>query len=171
MVECSISHWRVFELCEYEKYRQIDSGCSKQILYLRLCLISVNFDPAETEKVRQDMCTALKARRAALEEDLRKRTEELKLLCIKEGVSGLCYYRVKLNRKCVCTWPLMFQLAEGYLPRCLYEFAARNKFVCFPGLSLLICSGLKSMKLIFWQGKTCTHVDLPLICQEPGCTM
>ena len=52
-----------------------------------VCLVSVNFDPAETEKVRQDMCTALKARRAALEEDLRKRTEELKLLCIKEGVS------------------------------------------------------------------------------------
>ena len=50
--------------------------------------IAVNFDPADTAKVQREMCTALKARREALEEILKKRTEELKLLCIKEGVCG-----------------------------------------------------------------------------------
>lgn len=48
---------------------------------------SVNFDPADTAKVQREMCSALKARREALEDILRKKTEELKLLCIKEGVS------------------------------------------------------------------------------------
>ena len=51
-----------------------------------LLLISVNFDPADTAKVQREMCSALKARKEALEDILRKRTEELKLLCIKEGV-------------------------------------------------------------------------------------
>ncbi|WAR26545.1 FRM4A-like protein [Mya arenaria] len=46
---------------------------------------TVNFDPAETSKVQREMYTAMKARREALEEILKKRTEDLKLLCIKEG--------------------------------------------------------------------------------------
>ena len=54
--------------------------------------ISVNFDPADTAKVQREMCSALKARKEALEDILRKRTEELKLLCIKEGVSYRLFY-------------------------------------------------------------------------------
>lgn len=48
----------------------------------------MNFDPADTAKVQREMYSALKARREALEDILRKRTEELKTLCIKEGVSS-----------------------------------------------------------------------------------
>lgn len=47
--------------------------------------MKVNFDPADTAKVQREMYAALKARREALEEVLRKHTEELKMLCIKEG--------------------------------------------------------------------------------------
>ena len=46
----------------------------------------MNFDPADTAKVQREMYSALKARREALEDILRKKTEELKNLCIKEGV-------------------------------------------------------------------------------------
>lgn len=46
----------------------------------------MNFDPADTAKVQREMYSALKARREALEDILRKKTEELKTLCIKEGV-------------------------------------------------------------------------------------
>lgn len=45
----------------------------------------VNFDPADTAKVQREMYSALKARREALEDIVRKKTEELKNLCIKEG--------------------------------------------------------------------------------------
>ena len=52
----------------------------------------MNFDPADTAKVQREMFAALKARREGLEEILRKRTEELKLLCIKEGVSSHLHF-------------------------------------------------------------------------------
>lgn len=64
------------------------------------CLFTVNFDPADTAKVQREMYTALKGRREALEEILKKRTEELKLLCIKEGVCTcvrLFYHNLNFN--------------------------------------------------------------------------
>jgi len=47
----------------------------------------VNLEQVDSQKVQREMYQALKARRDAMEETLRKKTEELKLLCIKEGVS------------------------------------------------------------------------------------
>jgi 5'-3' exonuclease len=55
----------------------------------------VNFDPADTAKVQREMYSALKARREALEDILRKKTEELKNLCIKEGVRRLLSCRIE----------------------------------------------------------------------------
>lgn len=49
---------------------------------------SVNCDPSvETVKAQREMYTALKARKEALEEAVNKKLEELKQLCIQEGVS------------------------------------------------------------------------------------
>lgn len=42
----------------------------------------------EAVKAQREMYTALKARREALEESVNKKLEELKQLCIQEGVSG-----------------------------------------------------------------------------------
>ncbi|KAL3852057.1 hypothetical protein ACJMK2_015746 [Sinanodonta woodiana] len=47
--------------------------------------VSVNCDQVDANKVQREMYQALKARREAMEELLKKKTEELKLLCIKEG--------------------------------------------------------------------------------------
>lgn len=64
----------------------------------------MNFDPADTAKVQREMSVALKARRTALEEALSKRLEELKQLCIKEGVCHLHvyvgFYSVDLGDTC-----------------------------------------------------------------------
>ena len=49
---------------------------------------SVNCDPSvEAVKAQREMYTALKARKEALEEAVNKKLEELKQLCIQEGVS------------------------------------------------------------------------------------
>ncbi|XP_052781859.1 FERM domain-containing protein 4A-like isoform X3 [Mya arenaria] len=61
------------------------SGSSASLPSLGASTFNLNFDPAETSKVQREMYTAMKARREALEEILKKRTEDLKLLCIKEG--------------------------------------------------------------------------------------
>lgn len=48
----------------------------------------MNCDPSvETVKAQREMYTALKARKEALEEAVNKKLEELKQLCIQEGVS------------------------------------------------------------------------------------
>ena len=44
-------------------------------------------DVEASRAAHRDMFAALKARRDLLEESVRKKTEELKALCIKEGVS------------------------------------------------------------------------------------
>ena len=55
-------------------------------------LVHVLVGPPELEETRaaqRDMYAALKARKEALEEALRKKTEELKALCLNEAVSAL----------------------------------------------------------------------------------
>lgn len=48
----------------------------------------MNCDPSvEAVKAQREMYTALKARKEALEEAVNKKLEELKQLCIQEGVS------------------------------------------------------------------------------------
>jgi hypothetical protein len=44
-------------------------------------------EAAEYAAAKREMYQALKARKAALEEALKKKTEELKALCLQEGVS------------------------------------------------------------------------------------
>ncbi|XP_045166561.2 FERM domain-containing protein 4A-like isoform X3 [Mercenaria mercenaria] len=61
------------------------SGSSASLPSLGASRFDLNFDPADTAKVQREMYSALKARREALEDILRKKTEELKTLCIKEG--------------------------------------------------------------------------------------
>ncbi|XP_052279634.1 FERM domain-containing protein 4A-like isoform X3 [Dreissena polymorpha] len=61
------------------------SGSSASLPSLGASTFNLNFDPADTAKVQREMYLALKARREQLEEALKKRTEELKMLCIKEG--------------------------------------------------------------------------------------
>lgn len=61
------------------------SSPKNKFLKTFVLVIAVNFDPADTAKVQREMYLAMKARREQLEEALKKRTEELKMLCIKEG--------------------------------------------------------------------------------------
>ncbi|CAH1784307.1 unnamed protein product, partial [Owenia fusiformis] len=62
-------------------------------------LLELSIEESETTKAAQrDMYAALKARKEALEEALRKKTEELKLLCIKEGeITGKLPKETPLN--------------------------------------------------------------------------
>ena len=65
------------------------------------CCLCFSVTPEELEAsqaAKRDMYAALKARKEALEEAVKKKTEELKLLCIKEGVSvtPCCYSRLEL---------------------------------------------------------------------------
>ena len=55
-----------------------------------------------SQAAKRDMYAALKARKEALEEAVKKKTEELKLLCIKEGVSFTlcCHPCLELGDKC-----------------------------------------------------------------------
>lgn len=51
--------------------------------------LSVNLDQSETTREAQrEMYSALQQRKEALEETMRKKLEELKQLCLKEGVSS-----------------------------------------------------------------------------------
>lgn len=53
-------------------------------------MLTVTLEELEaTRGAQRDMFAALKARKEVLEEALRKKTEELKAICIKEGVSSL----------------------------------------------------------------------------------
>ncbi|KAL5014938.1 hypothetical protein ScPMuIL_009208 [Solemya velum] len=61
------------------------SGSSTSLPSLSTSRFDLNFDPVDSQKVQRDMYEALKARKEALEEALRKKTEEVKQLCIKEG--------------------------------------------------------------------------------------
>lgn len=63
---------------------------------------SVNCDPSvEAVKAQREMYTALKARKEALEEAVNKKLEELKQLCIQEGVSVMS----KVNQ-----WPFKISI-------------------------------------------------------------
>ena len=54
---------------------------------MKLITFLVSLDDLEaTRTAQRDMHAALKARKEVLEEALRKKTEELKAICIKEGV-------------------------------------------------------------------------------------
>ncbi|XP_060078951.1 FERM domain-containing protein 4A-like isoform X2 [Ylistrum balloti] len=62
------------------------SGSSASLPSLSTSRFDLNIpEHVDALKAQREMYQALKARREALEESLRKRTEELKLLCIKEG--------------------------------------------------------------------------------------
>ncbi|OWF55448.1 FERM domain-containing protein 4A-like isoform X3 [Mizuhopecten yessoensis] len=62
------------------------SGSSASLPSLSTSRFDLNIpEHIDALKAQREMYQALKARREALEESLRKRTEELKLLCIKEG--------------------------------------------------------------------------------------
>ncbi|XP_069141901.1 FERM domain-containing protein 4A-like isoform X2 [Argopecten irradians] len=62
------------------------SGSSASIPSLSTSRFDLNIpEHVDALKAQREMYQALRARREALEESLRKRTEELKLLCIKEG--------------------------------------------------------------------------------------
>ena len=52
-------------------------------------VFTVNAENSETQKAEREMFQALKARKEALEEAVRKKVEELKLLCFQEGVSNM----------------------------------------------------------------------------------
>lgn len=51
----------------------------------------VNLDHLDAIKAQREMFEALKARKEALDEKLRKKTGELRLLCLQEGVSFYHY--------------------------------------------------------------------------------
>ncbi|KAL3852033.1 hypothetical protein ACJMK2_015722 [Sinanodonta woodiana] len=61
------------------------SGSSTSLPSLGASRFDLNCDQVDANKVQREMYQALKARREAMEELLKKKTEELKLLCIKEG--------------------------------------------------------------------------------------
>lgn len=61
------------------------SGSSASLPSLSTSRFDLNFDQIDSVKVQREMYQALKARRDALDETLKKKLEELKLLCIKEG--------------------------------------------------------------------------------------
>ena len=48
--------------------------------------MTVNAENSDTQKAEREMFQALKARKEALEEAVRKKLEELKVLCFQEGV-------------------------------------------------------------------------------------
>lgn len=61
-------------------------------VYLKLFLLHpVTIEQSDSLKAERDMYQALKARKEALEDALRKKTEELKMLCLQEGVSISVY--------------------------------------------------------------------------------
>lgn len=67
-----------------------DSDISRSVSSSSLPTLSgsrfdVNLDQLDTIKAQREMFEALKARKEALDEKLRKKTEELKLLCLQEG--------------------------------------------------------------------------------------
>ncbi|KAK3103250.1 hypothetical protein FSP39_017835 [Pinctada imbricata] len=61
------------------------SGSSVSLPSLTASQFDINFDPSDAIKEQRVMYSALKARKEALEETLKAKTEELKKLCIKEG--------------------------------------------------------------------------------------
>jgi hypothetical protein len=63
-------------------------NCDPSIDIVNILTFSVNCDPSvEAVKAQREMYTALKARKEALEEAVSKKLEELKQLCLQEGVS------------------------------------------------------------------------------------
>lgn len=57
-----------------------------------LYILTVTIEQSDSLKAERDMFQALKARREALEDTLRKKLEELKLLCLQEGVKSLIFF-------------------------------------------------------------------------------
>ncbi|XP_041348053.1 FERM domain-containing protein 4B-like isoform X3 [Gigantopelta aegis] len=61
------------------------SASSQSLPSLTTSRFDLNIEQSDSVKAQREMFEALKARKEALEEALRKKTEELKLLCFQEG--------------------------------------------------------------------------------------
>lgn len=71
-----------------DTYYHLQTGTS----LMKNFLVSVTIEQSDSLKAERDMYQALKARKEALEESLKKKIEELKLLCLQEGVHILYLY-------------------------------------------------------------------------------